>query len=157
MKYAQWLAAGSLVALGAALLRPDIAHLALRAVLVLALLTAGLPAIVALVRRTPPSPFEADLREYEISSPELPRDLVGLGEELRVRGRFVSETVTARLARELRITLQIRRGLSNDILADERALAQFVSPMAAALVASDGRALLPRRQLESVLHELEHL
>ena len=157
MKLGQWLAAGSLVALAAALLRPDIAHLALRAVFVLAVLTVGLPVAIELVRRTPPSPFKADGQGYEISSPELPRDLVGLGEELRVRGRFVSETATARLARELRITLQIRRGLSNDILADERALTAFVSPMAAALVASDGRALLPRRQLESVLHELEQL
>lgn len=157
MKPMQVVGAGSVVALAAAILRPDVAHLALRAVLAMALVVLGTQLVISLVRRVPPSPFEAAPPDFEISSPELPRDLAGLAEELRVRGRFVSETVTARLARELRITLQARRGLSNDVLADERALAQFVSPMAAALVASEGRALLPRRHLDSVLHELEHL
>jgi hypothetical protein len=157
VKYPQLVMYGSIVALAVALSRPDVAHLALRAVLALALVTLGGQLVIQLVRRNPPSPFEAAPPDFEIHSPELPRDLVGLAEELRIRGRFVSETVTARLARELRITLQSRRGLSNDVLADERALAQFVSPMAAALVASEGRALLPRRQLDSVLHELEHL
>lgn len=157
MKHLQWLTSASLIALAVAVARPEIAHLALRAVLVAALLALGLHAIVTLVRSTPPSPFEADAEAFEISSPELPRDLVGLAEEMRARGHYVSETVTARLSRELRITLQARRGVSNEMLGDERALSQFVSPIAAALIASEGRALLPRRQLESVIHELEHL
>jgi hypothetical protein len=157
VRYTQVLAAGSIVAFAAALLRPDVAHLALRAILAVAVVTVGSHLARSLVRSAPPSPFQAEPPDHEISSPELPRDLAGLADELRVRGRYVSETIAARLSREFRVTLRNRRGLADATLGDERALSEHLSPMAAALVASEGRVLLPRRQLDSILDELEHL
>jgi hypothetical protein len=157
VKYTQWMVAGALIALVAAVARPDIAHLALRAVLAVAIVSLSVHLLLATLRWVPPSPFEAAPPAHELSSPELPRDLAGLADELRSRDRYLSENVAVRLAREFAVTLWARHGLSDAALADPTTLSQHLSPTAAALVASSGATYVPRRQLEALLHELEHL
>jgi hypothetical protein len=157
VKYTQWLVAGGLIALVTAVARPDVAHLALRAVLTVAIVALAAHLLLVALQAVPPSPFEAAPPAHELSSPELPRDLAGLADELRSRDRYLSENVAVRLAREFAVTLWTRHGLTDAALADPTTLAQHLSPTAAALVASSGATYVPRRQLDALLHELEHL
>lgn len=156
MRNLSWLSTLAFALVVIALLRPDVAHLALRALLVVLLATVGAALLGTAIRSVPPSPFRAELPDDEIPQPELPRDLVGLADELRTRGQYLSEAATARLAGEFRATLRAR-AVPEHLFGDEVALSRHVSPHAAALVASGGQVLVGRRQLDSLLHELEHL
>ena len=157
MRYTGVLILGSTIAVIVALVNPAAARLALRGVLMLAIVVVGIHLVAAIVQQVPESPFRAERAEYELEATLLPRDLAALAAEVRGGRRALPTGVTIRLGRLFTATLRIEHGLLTERPADAAAIEALLSPMARDLLASPGAGHLRGRDLDPLLHELEHL
>jgi hypothetical protein len=157
MRYTSVLTLGSAIAVIVALANPAAAHLALRGVLVITIVVVGIHLVMGVMQRVPESPFRAEPTEYELEAALLPRDLVALAAEVRAGRHTLPTGVAIRLGRLFTATLRIEHGLSTERGADAAAIEALLSPTARNLLASPGAVRLRGRDLDPLLHELEHL
>ncbi len=166
MKYGIWLLIGSLVTLLVAVVKPEVAHLALQALLVIALSIVVIETVAMLLQRLPKSPYASGWRLTPKTRPDLPRDISTASEELKKRGRYLPISVASKLAQLYDEKLVWRHGLSAVRDRDLPQLQHLLSPAAYHLVTARHQAWsggrhpferIARTSLEPLLTELEHL
>jgi len=154
------------IAIIVAIAKPDVAHLVVQAVFVIALALVAVIGAAAVLGPLPKGPFATGWRPVRKVRPPLPREMTALVTDLDVRSRRLPPTAVAKVANLMTQRLELRHGLSPDRDGDIAALERLLSPAAFTLVTARRRItvgrthpyeLVDRRLFDPLMHELEQL
>lgn len=155
----------SIVSVGVAVIRPEVAHLALQALLAAVVVFALIAGANRVLGGLPASDRAAVWRPRGRPKPPLPHVVATVSDSLRARGRYIPAYTAMAIAEQFEARLALRHRIADIQPKHEAALRRLLSPHAYALVTSrrewgrGGVALsnIPRSWLTHLLDELETL